>query len=217
MLPERSLHSQDERLGRHGNDHPPARLLDIIEGRSSNVLRLWLNERDQQFRDTVHVIAVDGFTGYACAANDVIPKAKKVMDPFHVVRLAGDKLTTRRRRLQQETLGRRGKKDDPLYKNRKTLLTRQHFLTEKQKDRLEDLFRFDDDYAPPRTARTYYQQIIDCYDDPDKRRVKKAMMEVISQAEREEAYRACSTWSIAEQAPQGYPCVLRHRCIQWAC
>ncbi len=59
---------------------------------------------------------MDGFQGYATAANAVIPEATKVMDPFYVVRLAGDKLTTCRQRLQLETLGRRGKKNDPLYK-----------------------------------------------------------------------------------------------------
>ncbi|MBG9253125.1 transposase [Corynebacterium diphtheriae bv. mitis] len=35
------------------------------------------------------------------------------MDPFHVVRLAGDKLTTCRTRLQRETTGRRGREQRP--------------------------------------------------------------------------------------------------------
>ena len=40
------------------------------------------------------------------------------MDPFHVVHLAADKLTGFRQRLQREITGRRGRKDDPLYKHR---------------------------------------------------------------------------------------------------
>lgn len=38
-----------------------------------------------------------------------------VMDPFHVVRLAGDALDRCRRRVQQDTCGHRGRRADPLY------------------------------------------------------------------------------------------------------
>ncbi|MHC9948260.1 transposase [Corynebacterium diphtheriae] len=53
-----------------------------------------------KFRDQVTIISMDGFQGYATAAGDVIFNATQIMDPFHVVRLAGDKLTTCRTRLQ---------------------------------------------------------------------------------------------------------------------
>lgn len=76
---------------------------------------------------------MDGFTGYATAVEEQLPQADKVMDPFHVVPLAADKLTSCRQRLQRETTGRRGRKDDPLYKHRRTLLTRTNYLTDRQK------------------------------------------------------------------------------------
>ncbi len=79
---------------------------------------------------------MDGFTGYATAVEEQLPQADKVMDPFHVVHLAADRLTSCRQRLQRETTGRRGRKDDPLYKHRCTLLTRTNYLTERQKQRL---------------------------------------------------------------------------------
>jgi transposase len=37
----------------------------------------------------VEVVAMDGFTGFKTAAAEDIPVAVAVMDPFHVVRLAG--------------------------------------------------------------------------------------------------------------------------------
>ena len=46
------------------------------------------------------------------------PKAVAVMDPFHVVRLAGDALDRCRRRVQQELHGHRGRARDPLYRSR---------------------------------------------------------------------------------------------------
>ena len=59
------------------------------------------------------------------------PRARKVMDSFHVVHLAADKLTGCQQRLQCETTGRRGRKVDPLYKHRRTLLARRNYLAER--------------------------------------------------------------------------------------
>ncbi|MDK6808467.1 transposase, partial [Corynebacterium aurimucosum] len=83
----------------------PARLLDMRPGRSADVLSGWLKERDPSFREQIQVVTMDGFTGYATAVEEQLPQADKVMDPFHVVHLAADKLTSCRQRLQRETTG----------------------------------------------------------------------------------------------------------------
>ena len=67
----------------------PARLLDMVEGRSKQAFKRWLVERDHTWRDRVEVVAMDGFTGFKAAAAEELPDAVTVMDPFHVVRLAG--------------------------------------------------------------------------------------------------------------------------------
>lgn len=85
----------------------PARLLDMIEGRSKQVFKTWLADRPQEWRDRIEIVAMDGFTGYKTAAAEELPDAVEVMDPFHVVRLAGDALERCRQRIQQQTLGRR--------------------------------------------------------------------------------------------------------------
>ena len=54
---------------------------------------------------------MDGFAGSRTAATE----ARAVMDPFHVVHLAADKLTVCRQRIQQDTGGHRGRAGDPLY------------------------------------------------------------------------------------------------------
>ncbi len=58
---------------------------------------------------------------YRAACNQVLPHARQIADPFHVVRLANDRLDQVRRRTQQETLGHRGRKGDPLYQIRRLL------------------------------------------------------------------------------------------------
>ncbi len=66
------------------------------------------------------------------------------MDPFHVVRLAGDALDQCRRRVQQDTRGHRGHTGDPLYAARRTLHTGAGLLTDKQHQHLEALFRVEE-------------------------------------------------------------------------
>jgi transposase len=58
----------------------------------------------------------------------MLPEATQVADPFHVHRLASQKLDEVRRRVQQETLGHRGRKSDPLYRARKLLVLAQERL-----------------------------------------------------------------------------------------
>ena len=83
-------------------------------------------------------------TGFKTAAAEELPDAVAVMDPFHVVRLAGDVQDQWRRRTQQNLHGRRGRASDPLYRARRVLHTGSDLLTEKQKHRLDDLYGRDE-------------------------------------------------------------------------
>nr|WP_308772850.1 transposase [Brachybacterium paraconglomeratum] len=47
--------------------------------------------------------------------DDQLEDATCVLDAFHIVKLAGAAVDDVRRRIQQETLGHRGRKGDPLY------------------------------------------------------------------------------------------------------
>jgi hypothetical protein len=63
-----------------------------------------------------------------------------VVGPFHTVRLGGEALDDCRRRVQQATLGHRGRVGDPLDGARRTLNTGSGLLTARQQQRLETLF-----------------------------------------------------------------------------
>ncbi|MDQ3641083.1 MAG: transposase, partial [Actinomycetota bacterium] len=60
--------------------------------------------------------------------------ATRVADPFHVVRVANRCLDEVRRRVQNETLGHRGRKDEPLYRIRKLLLAGDERLDDKERN-----------------------------------------------------------------------------------
>ena len=105
------------------NGTGPARLLDMVEGRSKQAFSTGWPSATQAWRDSVEVVAMDGFTGFKTATTQELPEAVAVMDPFHVVRLAGDALDRCRRRVQQDLHGHRGRTSDPLYRARRTLHT----------------------------------------------------------------------------------------------
>ena len=157
----------------------PARLLDMVEGRSKSVFKAWLAERDQAWRDAVEVVAMDGFTGFKTATTEELPEAVAVMDPFHVVRLAGDALDRCRRRIQQDLHGHRGRAGDPLYSARLTLHTGTSLLTDKQKSRLDALFA-NEDHLAVQVTWAAYQRMVTAYRDPDPARGRDLMNKLIA-------------------------------------
>ncbi len=156
----------------------PARLLDMVEGRSKQAFKTWLSQQPDAWRDAVEVVAMDGFTGFKTATTEELPAATAVMDPFHVVRLAGDALDRCRRRVQLATRDGRGRKGDPLYSARRTLHTGAGLLTDKQKDRLATLFAAD---AHVEVEATWgvYQPMIAAYREENRARGRDLMVKLI--------------------------------------
>jgi transposase len=108
----------------------PSQLLDVVEGRTAKTASAWIDARPEAWRNSVAWATLDLSGPYRKAFDDSLPDATQVADPFHVVKLANSKLDECRRRVQNETLGHRGRRDDPLYRSRR-LLTKAH-------DRLDD-------------------------------------------------------------------------------
>ena len=157
----------------------PSRLLDMVPGRSKQVFKSWLASQPNTWRENIELVAMDGFTGFKSATAEELPDARAVMDPFHVVHLAGDALDECRRRVQQELHHRRGRATDPLYKARRMLHTRSCLLTPRQQHQLADLFASDCHVALEVTWSAY-QNIIDAYRDPNKIRGKALMQAEIN-------------------------------------
>jgi transposase len=157
----------------------PSRLLDMVEGRSKQVFKTWLAARPQAWRDQLEVVAMDGFTGFKTAAAEELPDAVAVMDPFHVVRLAGDALDQCRRRVQQNLHGHRGRSGDPLFSSRRMLHTGNDLLTDKQHLRLQALFGTDE-HVEVEATWAVYQAMIAAYREPDKTKGRHLMTRLIA-------------------------------------
>jgi transposase len=148
------------------DDTGPSRLLDMVEGRSKHVFKHWLSSRPGSWRDQIEVVAMDGFTGFKTAAVEELPDAVEVMDPFHVVHLVADAMDTCRQRVQQETLGHRGRTGDPLFTSRRTLRTGEDLLTQTQHTRLTTLFT-NPHHQPVKACWGVYQRVLTAYRHAD--------------------------------------------------
>jgi transposase len=145
----------------HGRLH--ARLLDVVPGRSGTVYADWLKAQTEVFIAGIEHAALDPFRGYANAIRDQLPDAVAVLDAFHIVRLGTQVLDEVRRRCQQATLGRRGHKDDPLYKIRGLLRHGHEHLTSKQLARLNAGLEAGDPTWEVTVAWQCYQQLRAAY------------------------------------------------------
>ena len=157
----------------------PSRVLAVVEGRSKQAFKSWLEAQTKAFRDRVEIVAMDGFTGYKTAAVETIDTVTTVMDPFHVVALVGDKLDRCRQRVQQETLGHRGRSGDPLYDIRRVARTRAGLLTTKQQHRLAKVFA-DERHVAFEVTWSLYQSVIEAYQADQPAEGKKIMTRLIT-------------------------------------
>jgi transposase len=156
----------------------PARLLDVVEGRSGAVLADWLADRTDDWKAAVATASLDPFRGYATALTTQLPDAVRVLDPFHVVRLGLDGVDEVRRRVQRDTLGHRGRARDPLYDIRRLLRRRRDRLSTKARARLQAGLIAGDPAGEVALAWTVGQDLMALYrlTDPDQARTRAAAL-----------------------------------------
>jgi transposase len=97
-------------------------VIDLVQGNAAADLRRWTARADPQWLKAIRVVATDLAESFRAGLSPHLDHAVRVADPFHVVRVGNRCLDKVRRRVQNETLGHRGRKDDPLYRIRKILL-----------------------------------------------------------------------------------------------
>ena len=133
-------------------DVSAGQLLDVVPGRAGKATALWLDERGQGWRDQVRWATLDLSGPYKAVLDQMLPNATQVADPFHVHKLANSKLDECRRRVQNETLGHRGRKSDPLYRCRRLLTMADERLDEAGRDKLVGLLDAGDPHGEVRAA-----------------------------------------------------------------
>ena len=111
-------------------------VIDMVEGNAAGDLRRWTANADPSWLAGIQVVATDLTESFRAGLSPHLDHARRVADPFHVVRVGNRCLDTVRRRVQNETLGHRGRKGDPLYRIRKVLLTANERLDDRGRERM---------------------------------------------------------------------------------
>jgi transposase len=144
-----------------------SRLLDVVPGREGSGARRWLEARGQEWRDRITHATLDLSGPYRAVFDQMLPRATQVADPFHVVKLANTALDECRRRVQNETLGHRGRKRDPLYRCRRLLVRAEERLDEAGRERLLGLLDAGDPRGEVRTTWHAKEVVRQIYDHTD--------------------------------------------------
>jgi transposase len=126
------------------------RVHEVLDGRSRPVIERYLASLSEHERSRVEVVCIDLHEPFRLAVRAMLPGARIVADPFHVVRGAGDALDTVRRARQRQrratvksARGRSTTWNRRLYGARRLLLRGRERLTERGRRRLRELFADD--------------------------------------------------------------------------
>ena len=125
---------------------------DIVAGRTAESAAAWFRSQPTEWCEAIRWAVLDMSGSYRKAYDRVLPHAVQVADPFHVIRLANQRLDEVRRRVQNETLGHRGRKDDPLYRIRRLLTAAHERISDRGQTRLRGLLDAGDPHGEVRTA-----------------------------------------------------------------
>ncbi len=180
-----------KRVDPAGKEKPQARLMDLVPGRSGPAYADWLQTRGPQFTSAVKIATLDPFRGYANAIDDQLQDAVAVLDAFHVVRLGLKAMEETRRRVQQDQLGHRGHRDDPLYRIRNALRAGAEKLTSRQINRIEAGLQAGDPNWEVTLAWSCYQRLRSAFQAKDLREGKKIALGVL------ESFHSCPIPEIA--------------------
>jgi transposase len=144
-------------------------VIDMVRGNTAADLRRWTANADPAWLAGIEVVATDLAESFRAGLSPHLDHATRVADPFHVVRVANRCLDKVRRRVQNETLGHRGRKADPLYRIRKLLLTGTERLDERGHDRVLLGLRVGDPHDEVLGAWLAKESVRDVYltDDPN--------------------------------------------------
>jgi transposase len=143
-------------------------VIDLVEGNAAADLRRWTAGADPRWLERIEVVATDLAESFRAGLSPHLSHARRVADPFHVVRAGNRCLEKVRRRVQNETLGHRGRKDDPLYRIRKLLVSGAERLDERGSGRMLLGLRVGDSHDEVLGAWLAKESLRDVYltDDP---------------------------------------------------
>ncbi len=140
-------------------------LIDLVPGRDSSPIVAALRQRfSRRWLKRVEFVVMDLSGPYRRVFTELFAHAVAVVDRFHVIKNANDRLDEVRRRVQQSELGHRGRRNDPLYGIRRLLVMAEERLDTTGVTKLRDRLALGDPdgeveaaYAAKEALRDFYR------------------------------------------------------------
>lgn len=184
-------------------DVQTGQLLDVVRGRNADDVAFWLSQSRPSWRQQIAAVAIDPHRGYLKGILAYLPGVTVTVDHFHSIKLANEAVNDVRRRVQNETLGHRGHKDDPLYRSRRLMTKGWERLTERQLAKLLGALADGDPDGEVGAAILAKELLRDVYRAPTRREAHKRLVAFYSHAadsEVKEVLRLAKTISAWEEA-----------------
>jgi len=160
-------------------------LLDVVPGRDATAACRWLSVRGESWCDQIQWASLDMSGPYKTVFDTMTPDAIQVVDRFHVIKNANTRVDECRRRVQNLTLGHRGRKGDPLYRIRKALTRAVEKLDVKTLNRVLLLDRVGDGSDELYFCWRTKEAVRSIYTQPDKKQAKQYLDDLIDLASSE--------------------------------
>lgn len=159
-------------------------ILEILPTRDFTDVAKWVHARPKSWREKIEYGALDMSPTYAAVYTVTLPRAKQVVDAFHLVQLANRALDEVRRRVQREHTGRRGRAHDPLYRARRILLSGEERLSEAAHDRLMSLLALGDPGGEVAIAYRVKERVREFYQCGEKEQARGMLTELVEHCRR---------------------------------
>jgi transposase len=162
-------------------------LIDVLPTRDFTQVAGWLRRRPHHVKERIEFGCLDMSRTYNAVFRVVTPKATRVIDRFHVMRHAILGVDQTRRRVQQQRLGHRGRRDDPLYRARKLLVITATAGDAELTSRLESLLVLGDPDGEVAFAYSVKEAVARFYETADPEAATDLLRDIIDHASKPSA------------------------------
>ncbi len=159
-------------------------ILEILPTKDFRDVARWVNDQPGSWKGKIRFGALDMSNVYAAVYTVTLPKAQQVVDAFHCIQLANRALDEVRRRVQREHKGHRGRRDDPLFRVRRVLLTGEERLDEAAQQRLASLLALGDPHGEVAIAYRVKERLREFYRCTDIDTARAMLRELIEHCTR---------------------------------
>ena len=153
-------------------------IVEILPSRNYIDVAGWIDKQPESWKQRIRFGALDMSATYSAVYSVMLPRAHQVIDPFHCIQLANRYLDGVRRRVQNQQLGHRGRKDDPLYRARRVLLMGEEKLDANGAARLQSLLELGDPDGEVAIAYRVKERLRDFYAMTDIEDARSALEEL---------------------------------------